>query len=376
MECSVAPGFPNNIFNIRDVFYLGGGKTPSTGFCLLLRLLTLRCTTHQMALMLDHCDSPYIRAVGFLYLRYACDPTLVFQWIQTYLYDDEPIQIKAPKGSFGGSGRGGNASAGNTIGDFVRMIFSSRDYYGTMLPRLPVHLERDIQVQLLQAEKVQKRAMIHFQNKRTMEHFQKLGSEVMATYEDEENALTWYKAVVDRVVLRAEDGSPLKYPKFVVTFTEYGNTETVTLGEMDMPDGHFHKEDLKITDEGRQGRGYEGKKKNNSPGRRPRDDLYEEVRRRERDTVTSSRKGKYSSRPPTAKQMLSGRTGRSPSAEQKRSPSPRSQSRGAIPVGRKAEAARGHRVENSYENSSPRKRTAEELAAIQEKKRKLMAKYG
>jgi pre-mRNA-splicing factor 38B len=43
-----------------------GTKTPSTAFCLLLRLFTLRCTEKQMHLMLDHVDSPYIRCIGFL----------------------------------------------------------------------------------------------------------------------------------------------------------------------------------------------------------------------------------------------------------------------------------------------------------------------
>ena len=47
--------------------------------------------------------------------------------------------------------------------------------------------------------------------------------------------ITWYEGVVDRVVIRDEGSSwQLATPKFVVTFTEYGNTETVTLGETEM----------------------------------------------------------------------------------------------------------------------------------------------
>lgn len=68
-----------------------------------------------------------------------------------------------------------------------------------------------------------------------MEYFQRLGSKVQALYGDEANPVTWYDAVVDRVLLKDDNGVEFYRPKFVVTFTEYGNTETVTIGEMDMP---------------------------------------------------------------------------------------------------------------------------------------------
>jgi pre-mRNA-splicing factor 38B len=113
--------------------YLGGVKTPSIAFSLLLRLLTMRSTTNQMELMLSHADSPYIRATGFLYLRYTCEPERLFKWFQPYLYDEEPIQVTAGK-----KGASRNQCQAETIGTFVRSLLSStkRDYYGTMLPRL------------------------------------------------------------------------------------------------------------------------------------------------------------------------------------------------------------------------------------------------
>lgn len=324
--------------------------------------------------MLDHVDSPYIRAIGFLYLRYTCDPPQLFKWFQPYLFDDEPIQVSASQKR--AAGRGNNNSnnpQGNTdhtIGSFVRMLLSStsRDYCGTMLPRLPIQVERDIQVSLLQAEKIQKRADAHFRNRRTMDTFQKLGSAIMATYEDEENPSTWYRAEVDRVVLRGEDGSALKYPKFVVTFTEYGNTETVSLGEMDVLDGPFYKEDM--------ARGSTG------------GDGYDEVRKRERETVTASGRDYYS-RPPTTKKSLAGggNGGRASSSDRQHRPGERSSSppRRERPRDHHSES-RGRDNDNKAqrrepqrqerEKSLPKKRSAEEIAAIQQKKRKLMAKYG
>ena len=176
------------------------GKQPSNAFCLLLRLLTLRCSEKQMKLLLDHVDSPYIRGIGFLYLRYAGHPKKIWGWVEPYLYDDEPITVAATSNK--NRSQHGRQQQNETIGDFVRRLFSSeRDYYGTMLPRLPIQVERELQVKLLFAEKIQDRAKKHLLNRKTMDYFKTLGSRVMALYGDDENQITWYEGVVDRVVI-------------------------------------------------------------------------------------------------------------------------------------------------------------------------------
>lgn len=69
-----------------------------------------------------------------------------------------------------------------------------------------------------------------------MNYFQKVGSRVRAMYGDNENPVAWYDAVIDRVIIDDNDGNTNhNVPKFVVTFPEYGNTEVVMLGEIDMP---------------------------------------------------------------------------------------------------------------------------------------------
>ena len=203
----------------------GAGKVPSTAFCLLLRLFTLRCTEKQMTLMLDHVDSPYIRCIGFLYLRYAADPSTLWTWFEPYLYDEEPVQVQQGKSD-------------TTIGDYVRFLLGDLEYYGTRLPRLPLALERQFKVKLLQAELVEERAKHNSKDAVKMEQFQKVGNRIRALYGDEENPVTWYDAVVDRVVLRNdESGELLARPKFWLTFPQYGNTELVTLGEVDVMNG-------------------------------------------------------------------------------------------------------------------------------------------
>jgi pre-mRNA-splicing factor 38B len=339
-------------------FQTADSKTPSTAFCLLLRMLTLRMTEHQLKLMLEHADSPYIRAVGFLYLRYAGPPDQMYRWIEQYLYDQEEIQVTV-------SGRP------LTIGDFVRQLFSSREYHGTPLPRLPVNTERDLQVKLLQADQIAQRAQQHFGNRDRMQYFSRLGSAVMALYGDEDNPITWYPGVVDRVVTRDEaTGHALKHPKYVVTFTEYGNTETVLLGEMDVLEGAWKRDKLVGGGSGRSGDRHGSGESGGHRGGGERPDLYEEVRRRERETVVAGQRDQYARRPPTTKSSLAQPNRRShlQDDDAPRRPKPPPQQAHRAGGGRESPPAPAA--------PAPRKRTAEEMAMVAEKKQKLMSKYG
>lgn len=356
-------------YEVKNLQVFQVGKQPSTAFSLLLRLLTLRMTRHQLELTLNHTDSPCIRGIGFLYLRFAGIPEEVYQWIEPYLHDEEEFTVE----------RAEQRDAKKiTMGAFVRLLFQSRDYYGqTTLPRLPVQVERDLAVKLLAADKIAERAAQHCKNSARMEFFQKLGSEVMALYGDEENPVTWYKAVVDRVIHRDDKGSLLKYPRFVVTFLEYGNTETVTLGEMDVVGG--------AASSGKDSGGRGG----SHGGGRGNADLYEEVRRREREQVAASSRGSWSRRPPSTKESLSSHHPYHQRAsndservhvrrdEHQRDTSQRDhyQHRPKLPPDSTAAAPAG-RPPAAAAVGSLKKRTAEELATIADKKRKLMAKYG
>jgi pre-mRNA-splicing factor 38B len=396
---------------------VGSQREPSSAFCLLLRLLTLRCTEKQMTLLLTHTDSPYIRAIGFLYLRFVCDPKVVYKWIEPYLYDDEPIEARA-------SSAKQQRGASETMGEFVRRIFTDKNYVGTILPRLPIDIERDIQVKLLLAEKIEGRAKKHAMNPQTMGHFQKIGSKVMALYGDEDNPVTWYEAVVDRIInTDPATQEKLRYPKFVVTFTEYGNTETVTLGEMEMMGvsldrgdkelnrggygegdrslvsdrssnnayrtgdrhrvysdrgydrGHSNSGDRGYADKA-YGRGYQDDRWQQGNGGPPppavsEADLYEEVRRRERETVTSSSRNAIARRPPSTKASLSA-IGDMPA---KRPRSPESYHRPAPPQ-RHDGAFPPTTMDSSIVAPSAREKAPEDLAAIRAKKQKLLAKYG
>lgn len=225
--------------------------------------------------------------------------------------------------------------------------------------------------------------------------------------------------------MRDKEGEMLPRPKFQVTFPEYGNTELVTLGEIDLPGtndnnarpqeryddrdrgygrdedrgrgyGHHSRRD----DRGRghddyrgrgysdeRGRGYDNYRSspdrrrersrsrdrfdNKHDARREEKELMDEVLRREREKTAAKGKS-YAARPTSYKDSL-GTPGMQ-SRHMDRDPNP--ESRGYD--NSKAKASRDDCKPAAKASPPPaeKTKTAAELAAIQEKKRKLMSKYG
>jgi pre-mRNA-splicing factor 38B len=68
---------------------VGAGGIVSTAYCLLYKLFTLKLTRKQLNGLINHCDSPYIRALGFMYIRYTLPPKDLLEWYEPYLEDEE-----------------------------------------------------------------------------------------------------------------------------------------------------------------------------------------------------------------------------------------------------------------------------------------------
>ncbi|CAI2183395.1 8547_t:CDS:2 [Funneliformis geosporum] len=119
------------------------GTTASTAFCLLYKLWTLRLTVKQINGLIQHTDSPHIRALGFLYLRYVCKPVHLWDWLEEYLDDEEDVQVQ-----------GGSrpvimyVSPMENIGKMCRQLLTDQKWLGTILPRIPVPIARDIEQKL------------------------------------------------------------------------------------------------------------------------------------------------------------------------------------------------------------------------------------
>lgn len=115
---------------------VGAGGIVSTAFCLLYKLYTLRLTRKQVNGLLQHTDSPYIRALGFMYIRYTQPPADLFDWYVDYLDDDEEVD---PRAGGGGS---------TTIGVLVRQMMIKLDWFSTLFPRIPVPIQKQIEQRL------------------------------------------------------------------------------------------------------------------------------------------------------------------------------------------------------------------------------------
>ncbi|XP_019432711.1 PREDICTED: pre-mRNA-splicing factor 38B-like isoform X2 [Lupinus angustifolius] len=109
----------------------GNCRGPSTAFCLLYKFFTMKLTVKQMHGLLKHPDSPYIRAVGFLYLRYMADPKTLWNWYEPYVKDDEEFSP-------------GSNGQMTTMGVYIRDLLLGQYYFDTLFPRIPIPVLRQV----------------------------------------------------------------------------------------------------------------------------------------------------------------------------------------------------------------------------------------
>lgn len=194
----------------------GTARFPSSAFCLLVKFMLMKLTLKQMNGLLGTSDCPNVRAIGFLYLRYTCPPADLYKWYEPYLEDPE---VFAP---------GADNSVTMTMGEYCTKLLLDMQYFGTTLPRIPVPIERKIKVLLLLLEEKKKRRKANLRDKER--GLFAVGAKVRAIYSDDANEPAWYDAVIDSI----DEEDPSGH-KFWVTFPEYGNSEKVDLGDMELP---------------------------------------------------------------------------------------------------------------------------------------------
>ena len=201
----------------------GSTRSPSSAYCLLLKLFHLRLTEIQVKALLDHGDSPYIRALGALYVRYGCAPERTWHWLGHYADDLEEF---AP---------GLNPNQTTTFGAYCVKLMTDLQYFSTMLPRIPVAIERRLKVELvLHGEMVARGAR---NAPRVGTKALEPGAAVRAIYRDEERDPAWYDAEIVSCVEPYEGAPEGMLPSYVVTFGDAvvpgGARETVKLGQLD-----------------------------------------------------------------------------------------------------------------------------------------------
>jgi len=115
---------------------VGAGGVVSTSFCILYKLFTLKLTRKQLNGLLNHCDSPYIRGLGVMYVRYTQAPQDLWSWFEDFLDDEEKIDVKA----------GGGCNM--TIGTMVKTVLTKLEWFSTLFPRIPVPIQKEIEQNL------------------------------------------------------------------------------------------------------------------------------------------------------------------------------------------------------------------------------------
>ncbi|KAN0039157.1 hypothetical protein ACTA71_001351 [Dictyostelium dimigraforme] len=118
--------------------YIPNTKTPSTAYCLLYKFFSIRLTVKQMTGLLGNYDSPYVRAIGALYLRYCHPPANLWDWYADYLDDQETIFT--------------SKTTEVTIQRFLLDLLKENKFAGTVLPRIPTKIQQDLDKKIKEYE--------------------------------------------------------------------------------------------------------------------------------------------------------------------------------------------------------------------------------
>lgn len=143
----------NEVMHLEPYTINGPSKCASTAWCLLFKALMMRVTERQMSEMLDAAAPVYIRGVGFLYLRLTCMPKNLWGWFEPHMEDEQKIVVGRENG-------GAGSAAQTTVGKFLLQLLLDQEYCGTILPRLPVPVMRDIQAAIVEKKTGIKRAAV------------------------------------------------------------------------------------------------------------------------------------------------------------------------------------------------------------------------
>lgn len=121
-------------------YMLGKSGLPSAASCFLYKLFLMRLTYTQLKKLIMHKDSPFIRGIGFLYIRYVVTPKKIVGWYKPHLHDPTEFNPSGAKGEK------------KTIGQFVQNLVVNINYYGIILRRIPIPIVREFKKTLLEKE--------------------------------------------------------------------------------------------------------------------------------------------------------------------------------------------------------------------------------
>mmetsp|Transcript_69481 Transcript_69481/g.186370 ORF Transcript_69481/g.186370 Transcript_69481/m.186370 type:complete len:353 (-) Transcript_69481:57-1115(-) len=241
---------------------------PSALFCCLYRVFTMGIDGRQLRKLIDAPDNPYVRCVGFLFIRFGMHPDQLWPWLGEFTLDDQ--ELRPAKDS----------EWRTTVGEFVEGLLSQDKYYSTPLPRLPMSTKRTLEAKLAPIPQCRKRNKCNLD---ILDAYREEGVKVEANPHGDWVPGTVVELIEDapsrlRVVVRLADGTE----------------ETVSLGKVILADRRYD--------------GYVGKPRRDRSRSRTRTDwarqkgrsdkeLVEEMRRMDRDKAVCSSGKEYARKP-------------------------------------------------------------------------------
>lgn len=266
-----------------EAFEPGKAHLPSYAFCCMYRMFMLKLDTYQMNFMLRH-KSPYVRAIGLLYLRCIGEQSQLMEWTQTYLEDETEFK----------PGSDPNSRPRSIASWWLDTVRDSK-YGGTLIPRCPVPVVRAFERKALEIEIKKERA-------------EKLRKYITVNMKCR---CKWSDGIVyDAVVLQILDNG-----RFYVCYTEYGNEEEISITDFE-PQSVLNMKDM-------------NKERSGSAGRKDRDHSRSRSRERQR---SGSRDRKSRRSRERRKRSRSGSRGRSRGRSRDRKKSRRSRSASGGPM--------------------------------------------
>ncbi|EGR33114.1 pre-mRNA splicing factor, putative [Ichthyophthirius multifiliis] len=210
--------------NHAEPWARGATGVPSSMFCCLYKFMLMKLTVKQVRGLVEYKFSPMVRAAGFLYIRFCCDPKYMFAWFKKYLLDDEDFKPGADKNS-----------PSMTIGDYVEGLLNNQEYYNTRLPRIPTKYETKLKAKLIINQEKRNRKK---RNLDSLDYFTKERKVKAISRQDEE----WHEGIVEKV-----EGKLIMVrfiPNREMNFE--GCNELVNLGEIELLGQNEYEDNKKI----------------------------------------------------------------------------------------------------------------------------------
>lgn len=254
--------------------YMANSNTlPSALFCCLYRFFTLGLDSRQLRRLIESQESPYIRCLGLLYVRFGLPHDQLLGWLTEYLLDDEEFKPSP------------DSEWRTTVGEYAENLLREDKYYNTVLPRLPMVTKRQVEEKLAPLAQNRKRMKA---NKEIIDTFKDPGTKVECNIGGE-----WIRGTL----IELEEDVPTR-PKIRARLDD-GSEEYVHLGKVILTGGQRGRSRSR----GRRGMGH-GRSRSRSPhvdwcrdkGRSDKD-LIDEMRSREREKAVCSTGKDYARKP-------------------------------------------------------------------------------